>query len=95
MDASRQPRNWRRNLERRVREEYAAELIDVGADVTVLALAGMSVADTLLQSAKDERADVVVVGTRGLGGFSSLRVGGVALKTLHRSDRPVVLVPPT
>lgn len=87
--------NWRRDLERRIREEYAPELMDVGLDVTPLALAGTNVADALLQAAKDELADVVVVGTRGLGGFTGLRVGGVTLKTLHRADRPVIVVPPS
>ncbi len=42
-----------------------------------------------------ERADLIVVGTRGTGGFSGLRLGSTALKVLHSSGLPVVLVPPT
>lgn len=87
------PENWRRDTERRIREEHAAELASAGVDFHALALRGSNVADVLLQAAADERADLVVVGTRGLGGFTGLRVGGVALKVLHRTDRPVVLVP--
>lgn len=85
--------NWRRVFEAKIRDEYAAELVDAGVELDVLALAGSNVADLLLEGAKDERVDLVVVGTRGLGGFSGLRVGGVALKVLHRADRPVVFVP--
>ena len=85
--------NWRRVFEAKIRDEYAAELVDAGVELDVLALAGSNVADLLLEGAKDERVDVVVVGTRGLGGFSGLRIGGVALKVLHRADRPVVFVP--
>ena len=86
--------NWRRGLEKTIREEMADELNRTGVDYTALALSGTNVADALLRAAQDERTDIVVVGMRGLGGFTQLRIGGVALKVLHRSDRPVVLVPP-
>jgi nucleotide-binding universal stress UspA family protein len=88
------PDNWRRALEQSIRDDYASALVAAGVDLDVSALGGSNVADALLQAAADERVDLVVVGTRGLGGFSGLRIGGVALKTLHRADRPVVLVPP-
>jgi nucleotide-binding universal stress UspA family protein len=88
------PENWRRGLERRIRDEYAADLVAAGVEFDAVALRGTNVADALLQAAQEQRSDLVVVGTRGLGGFAGLRVGGVALKTLHRADRPVVLVPP-
>ncbi len=89
------PGGWHEGLERRIRDDYAAELLDAGVDVRALALSNPDVAGALVQGAEDEHADLVVVGTRGLGGFTGLRVGGVALKTLHRADRSVVLVPPT
>lgn len=88
------PDNWRHVLERRIRDDYAAELAAAGFDLEVCALAGVNIADTLLQAAAEERVDLIVVGTRGLGGFSGLRIGGVALKALHRANRTVVLVPP-
>ncbi len=87
------PKNWRRELEHRIRTKFAADLTSAGIEFQALALRGSNAADALLQAAKDERTDVVVVGARGLGGFSDLRIGGVALKTLHRADRPVVIVP--
>jgi nucleotide-binding universal stress UspA family protein len=88
------PENWRRDVERRIRDDYATELGAAGVEFEAVAMRGTNVADTLLQAAQEQRSDLVVVGTRGLGGFMGLRVGGVALKTLHRADRPVVLVPP-
>jgi nucleotide-binding universal stress UspA family protein len=88
------PENWRRGLERRVTEEYAADLVATDVQLDVVALRGTNVADAILQAAHDHQSDLVVVGARGLGGITGLRIGGVALRTLHQADRPVVLVPP-
>ncbi len=88
------PNSWRSGLERRIRDEYAVDLVGPSLDVEVVALRGLNVADALLHAAKQQRSDFVVVGARGLGGVTGLRVGGVALRTLHQADRPVVLVPP-
>ncbi len=87
------PRNWRRSLEQTIRDDFAEELTSAGVSFDVLALRGSNAADALLRAAKAERADLLVVGARGLGGLSALRIGGVALKTLHRTDRPVVVIP--
>lgn len=87
------PQNWRRGVERRIVEDFASELQDTELDVEPMALRGTTAAHTLVETARSERSDLIVVGARGLGGFSGLRVGGVALKTLHGADRPVVLVP--
>lgn len=86
------PSNWQRDAE--IRVQYAAVSTAVDTDFSILPLRGVNPADALLQAARDERTDIIVVGTRGLGGFSGLRIGGVALKVLHRADRPVVIVPP-
>ena len=83
-------KNWRRRLEQRIEEDFA---VDLEVDYQALVLGGLNVADELIQAAKDERTDVIVVGARGLGGFTGLRIGGVAIKTLHRADRPVVIIP--
>ncbi len=88
------PENWRRSLEGRIRDDYAAALVSTDVELEVIALRGTNVADALLQAAEEQRCDLVVVGARGLGGLTGLRIGGVALRTLHQADRPIGLVPP-
>lgn len=39
--------------------------------------------------------DLLVVGTRGRGGFRDLLLGSTALRLLHHSDVPLLLVPPS
>jgi nucleotide-binding universal stress UspA family protein len=85
--------NWRRDVEQRIRDDFAADLTVAGIDVEPRALHGVNPAEALLEAAQEERTDVIVVGARGLGGFLGLRIGGVALKVLHEADRPVVVVP--
>lgn len=47
-------------------------------------------AEALLTAAQD--ADLVVVGTRGRGGFAGLLLGSASLKVAAHADRPVVVV---
>jgi nucleotide-binding universal stress UspA family protein len=86
--------NWRGELERRITDDYAADLVVHDVAFEALALRGSDVADALVQAAQVQRSDLIVVGARGLGGITGLRIGGVALETLHEADLPVVLVPP-
>jgi len=48
-------------------------------------------ARALLDGAKD--ADLVVVGSRGLGGFSGLLLGSVSQQVAHHATCPVVIIP--
>lgn len=52
-----------------------------------------SMADTLLAEADRADAGAIVVGSRGLGGFSSLLLGSVSHALLQHADRPVIIVP--
>jgi nucleotide-binding universal stress UspA family protein len=70
------------------------EPVERGGGATIpVAVRATRPADGLLDAAREYDADLVVVGTRGLGGFSGLRLGGTALRTLHRAHLPLVLVP--
>ena len=51
-----------------------------------------SAADALLQAARE--GDLLVVGSRGLGGFKGLLLGSVSQQVVHHAPCPVVIVPP-
>lgn len=69
----------------------AAELGDPKpASVTVLAVNGFP-AKVLIDAT--ENADLMVVGTRGGGGFSSLALGAISSQVVHHAKCPVVVVP--
>ena len=59
--------------------------------VTVQALSGTP-AHELLTAAKD--ADMIVVGSRGTGGFTRLLMGSVSTQVSHHAHCPVVVIPP-
>ena len=58
--------------------------------VTVRGVAGLP-ADELLSASGG--ADMVVVGSRGAGGFRKLRLGSVASQVAHHAHLPVVIIP--
>jgi nucleotide-binding universal stress UspA family protein len=58
--------------------------------VTVEAVNGFPTAE-LLKAAAD--ADMIVVGSRGAGGFTQLMLGSVSSQIVHHARCPVVIVP--
>jgi nucleotide-binding universal stress UspA family protein len=80
---------------RKAAEEAVAEATANAGDkqptsVSVIATNGF-VAKELLNAA--ESADLLVLGTRGTGGFESLRLGSVSSQVIHHAKCPVVVVP--
>ncbi len=59
--------------------------------VTVRAVFGFPV-DALIAASKD--ADMLVVGSRGVGGFTRLLMGSVASQVAQHAYCPVLIVPP-
>ncbi len=60
-------------------------------EVTVSVLTG-DAARELVRASYD--AEMLVVGSRGSGGFASLRMGSVSSQVTHHAGCPVVVVPP-
>ena len=69
--------------------EAAPELHDL--DVATVHRQGHA-AEVLVAEAAD--ADLLVVGSRGLGGFRGLVLGSVSQQCAHQAPCPVVIVPP-
>ena len=60
------------------------------ASVTVRAVTGYPAEELINASAE---ADLIVVGSRGAGGFARLLVGSVSSQVVHHAHCPVVVVP--
>jgi nucleotide-binding universal stress UspA family protein len=86
------PDNWRRGVEQDI-ERQTAGLTAAGVEVTPIATRDFYPADGLVGVASARHVDLLVLGTRGVGGFTGLRIGGVAMKVLHRTAIPLVLIP--
>lgn len=74
-------------------DEWCERLGDVVLEKLVRA--DRHAADALLAMAADVDADLLVIGTRAIGGLRRIRLGGVTLQLLHHSPVPVIAVPPS
>lgn len=73
--------------------EWTAELRSAGVPVRCRLVEGSAVT-ALLHLAEDEGADLIVLGSRGAGGFSDLHLGSTSHQVALYADRPVTIVPP-
>ncbi|PVZ60898.1 universal stress protein [Arthrobacter sp. H-02-3] len=74
---------------RRLQNEALKRVDSEGVTVTGDVIQGNPAA-VLLRAA--ENADLLVVGSRGLGGFTGLLLGSVSTQVLHHSPCPVLVV---
>ncbi|MEK7784627.1 MAG: universal stress protein, partial [Chloroflexota bacterium] len=49
-------------------------------------------AEAILRAAEDEKPDLIVMGSRGSGGFPGLPLGAVAERVVRMSPGPVLVV---
>ena len=73
--------------------DNALESLGAGSrppSVTVRAITGLA-AEEILNAARE--ADMIVVGSRGAGGFRKLLMGSVSLQVTHHAHCPVVVIP--
>ncbi len=71
-------------------DSVANEIGEAGPDITVSATTG-DVAEELVRASRD--ADMLVVGSRGSGGFARLLMGSVSSQVTHHAECPVVVIP--
>lgn len=79
---------------RKMAQEQTDELLGEAESkppaVQVLAVVGLP-ADEILQAGED--ADMIVLGSRGAGGFRRLLMGSVSSQVAHHAHSPVVIIP--
>jgi nucleotide-binding universal stress UspA family protein len=73
-------------------DKVASEIGETVPEVTVSVATG-DAAEELVKASRD--ADMLVVGSRGSGGFRKLLVGSVSSQVTHHAACPVVIVPGT
>jgi nucleotide-binding universal stress UspA family protein len=76
---------------RRITEKAAAELREAGIDVDVEVLEGPA-ASAILKVAEERGCDLIVMGHRGQGEYTSLMLGSVAHRVLAHAHVPVLVV---
>ena len=83
-----------RQVREAAHEAIAKAAADVGeaqpASVAVTAFSGFP-AQALIEASRS--ADLIVIGSRGTGGFDSLRLGSISSQVVHHGACPVVIVP--
>ena len=79
------------NVGREIADAAAEELRDAGVDVETEVLAGPP-AEAILRVTDARKADLIVMGTRGYGAFTSLLVGSVSHRVLAHTQVPVMVV---
>ena len=74
-------------------DETARDAKKLGIKVKTEIIEGASsIVETIINHADDEHADLIVVGTRGLGGFKKLLIGSVSSGVISHANCPVLIV---
>ena len=73
-------------------EAWCAPLAQAGVAFRIVMIEGVP-ADTIMTTADEEAADLVIVGRRGRGGFAELILGSTSYALTHHSKRPLLIIP--
>ena len=87
-------RTWRRELERDLRNAWTEPLRAVPVRSGCMLVEASSPTDGLLEVARRERTDLIVVGARGHGVIAGRVMGRISYRLAHHAAQPVVVVPP-
>jgi nucleotide-binding universal stress UspA family protein len=90
--ADNDPRGWRHQAEADLRV-WTAPIETAGGKLTIDVDRDIHPVAALLRAVEGRSGSLVVLGTRGRGGFGGLRLGRVPFQLLHHSDAAVLLVP--
>jgi nucleotide-binding universal stress UspA family protein len=85
--------DWQSRLRETFEEEWCRPLRDSGLPNEIEFREG-SPASELIAAAREHQAEMIVIGTRGSGGFRELLLGGVCHQVSMHSPVPVLIVPP-
>ena len=86
------PADRARAIERRVEEEWCAPLRRAGMPHRVLVLSGSPV-PALLTATERVQADLIIVGTRGIGALGGRQLGSTSQQLTQEASVPVLVVP--
>jgi nucleotide-binding universal stress UspA family protein len=75
-----------------VNRDWCKPLADGGIRYRALLVDG-SPANAIMEAARIEGAELIVVGRRGRGGFAELVLGSTSHQLTHHADRALVIVP--
>lgn len=75
-------------------ERLAGTLRERGADARVRVIHHHAPARTILETQREEGADLIALATHGRGGLSRVLLGSIADKVIRRSDCPVLVEKP-
>lgn len=74
-----------------IMEHYRSRLEDAKVDYTEFALSGR-VGEVIVNVSKDEKCDIIVMGSKGKSDFEGLILGSATHKVLHTTHLPVLVV---
>jgi nucleotide-binding universal stress UspA family protein len=87
------PADWVEDLRSRFENEWSTPLKQAGVHYRTVFETGAP-APTLIAIAREQHPDLIVTGSRGLGGFGELLLGSVSHQLVLHARVPVVVIPP-